>query len=66
MVFNGTETDFLQRVLPCLSDRCSKRCRAKAYQLIRLALVDSETILQLDRKVDWYLIKSVHLPLYGA
>ncbi|RXW24422.1 hypothetical protein EST38_g1410 [Candolleomyces aberdarensis] len=51
--------ELLRAVLPCLSDRCSKLCRASAYRLIRQALVDSDTVQQLDRACDWYLIKSL-------
>lgn len=52
-------SDLLRAVVPCLSDRSSKQCRASAYRLIRQVLVDPETVEQLDRTLDWYLIKSL-------
>ncbi|TFK28071.1 hypothetical protein FA15DRAFT_612999 [Coprinopsis marcescibilis] len=51
--------DLLQTVEPCMSDKCSKTCRAATYRLIRQSLVDSDTVIQLGRSLDWYIVKSL-------
>ncbi|CCL99718.1 uncharacterized protein FIBRA_01740 [Fibroporia radiculosa] len=52
--------EVVQAVLPSLSDRASKRCRAVAYRLIRHTLVDSQSVKRLRReKLDWFIVKSL-------
>jgi hypothetical protein len=41
-----------------LSDKRSKQCRATAYQLLRHALIDSESVKRLDQNLDWFIVKS--------
>ncbi|PCH40022.1 hypothetical protein WOLCODRAFT_136614 [Wolfiporia cocos MD-104 SS10] len=52
--------EVVQAVLPSLSDRSSKHCRATAYRLIRHLLVDSHSVeLLQQQKLDWYIVKSL-------
>ncbi|KAG6854116.1 hypothetical protein C0991_010280 [Blastosporella zonata] len=54
--------EVLHTVLPFLGDKFSKQARAAAYRLIRHTLVDAESVKLLDenRSLDWYIIKSLH------
>lgn len=51
---------YCDRVLPSLSDRSTKQCRATAYRLIRHSLVDVHSVERLqEQKLDWYIVKYV-------
>ncbi|XP_006462786.1 hypothetical protein AGABI2DRAFT_186649 [Agaricus bisporus var. bisporus H97] len=52
-------SDVLKSIVPCLSDKCSKACRAAAYRLIRHALVEAESVQRLGTTLDWYIVKSL-------
>ncbi|OCH89904.1 hypothetical protein OBBRIDRAFT_793801 [Obba rivulosa] len=52
--------EVVQAVLPCLSDKSTKHCRATAYRLIRHSLVDSHSVSRLvEQDLDWYIVKSL-------
>ncbi|KIK95059.1 hypothetical protein PAXRUDRAFT_141598 [Paxillus rubicundulus Ve08.2h10] len=52
--------ELVQAVIPSLSDRSSKHCRAAAYRLIRHSLVDSASIEELHRQpLEWFIVKSL-------
>lgn len=47
-------------VLPALSDKRTKHCRATAYRLLRHMLVDADSVKKLqDQNVDWFLVRSL-------
>ncbi|KAF9221011.1 hypothetical protein BS17DRAFT_786363, partial [Gyrodon lividus] len=53
-------SELVQAVIPSLSDRCSKHCRAAAYRLIRHSLLDSASIEELHRQpLEWFIVKSL-------
>ncbi|KAF8627432.1 hypothetical protein AX17_006246 [Amanita inopinata Kibby_2008] len=52
-------SNILQAIVPCLSDSCSKLCRASAYRLIRHALVDADSVKCIGQSLDWYIVKSL-------
>jgi len=46
------------RIVPCLADRCTMRCRAAAYRLIRHALVDLDSAEELHKQpLTWFIVK---------
>ncbi|EMD39883.1 hypothetical protein CERSUDRAFT_112137 [Gelatoporia subvermispora B] len=52
--------EVVHAVLPCLSDKSTKHCRATAYRLIRHSLVDTHTVSRLlEQDLDWYIVKSL-------
>ncbi|THG99686.1 hypothetical protein EW026_g2711 [Hermanssonia centrifuga] len=52
--------DVLQAIVPALSDRSSKHCRATAYRLTRHMLVDAQSVEGLKgQALDWYIVKSL-------
>ncbi|KAF9046606.1 Rapamycin-insensitive companion of mTOR, N-term-domain-containing protein [Panaeolus papilionaceus] len=51
--------EVLHAILPCLTDKCSKQCRASAYRVIRHSLVDKDSVMKLGESVDWYIIKTL-------
>ncbi len=45
-------------IVPALSDRSSKHCRATAYRLTRHMLVDAQSVEGLKgQALDWYIVK---------
>jgi len=53
-------TDFLNRVLPALSDYSTQFCRATAYRLLPHLLVDADSVQRLrEQPLDWYIVKCV-------
>ncbi|KAH7885334.1 Rapamycin-insensitive companion of mTOR, N-term-domain-containing protein [Phlebopus sp. FC_14] len=53
-------SELVQAVIPSLSDKCSKHCRAAAYRLIRHSLIDSTSIEELHQQpLDWFIVKSL-------
>ncbi|KAG1822809.1 Rapamycin-insensitive companion of mTOR, N-term-domain-containing protein [Suillus subaureus] len=52
--------EVVQAIIPALSDRCSMRCRAAAYRLIRHSLVDSDSAEELHKQpLEWFIVKSL-------
>lgn len=52
--------EVIQAIIPALSDRCSMRCRAAAYRLVRHALVDSNSAEELHKQpLEWFIVKSL-------
>ncbi|KAG1808998.1 Rapamycin-insensitive companion of mTOR, N-term-domain-containing protein [Suillus variegatus] len=52
--------EVVQAIIPALSDRCSMRCRAAAYRLVRHALVDSDSAEELHKQpLEWFIVKSL-------
>lgn len=51
-------------VMPALSDRSSKHCRAHAYRLLRQALVDANTA-EILHDIDWFIVKYAHIVLFN-
>lgn len=57
-VFMACQLTKCASVIPCLSDRFSKYCRAAAYRLIRHSLVDSASVEELHRQpLEWFIVK---------
>ncbi|KAG8214549.1 Rapamycin-insensitive companion of mTOR, N-term-domain-containing protein [Butyriboletus roseoflavus] len=53
-------SELVQAVIPSLSDRSSKHCRAAAYRLIRHSLVDSASVEELHHQpLEWFIVKSL-------
>ncbi|KIY71243.1 hypothetical protein CYLTODRAFT_140340 [Cylindrobasidium torrendii FP15055 ss-10] len=53
-------TDIVRTVIPALSDRRCKQCRAVAYRLIRWALIDHDCVRKLGTlQLEWYMVKSL-------
>ncbi|KAF8918988.1 Rapamycin-insensitive companion of mTOR, N-term-domain-containing protein [Mucidula mucida] len=53
-------TDTVQAVIPALADRRSTQCHSAAYRVIRLALVDHDSVKRLgEQPLDWYIVKSL-------
>ncbi|KAL0961199.1 hypothetical protein HGRIS_006168 [Hohenbuehelia grisea] len=48
-----------QVVIPSLTDRSSKHCRASAYRVIRHLLVDRESVQRIGQSLDWYIVKAL-------
>ncbi|KAI0917225.1 hypothetical protein AcW1_007525 [Taiwanofungus camphoratus] len=52
--------EVVQAVVPSLSDRSSKQCRATAYRLIRHSLVDVLSVKRLQElNLDWFIVKTL-------
>ncbi|KAI0322355.1 Rapamycin-insensitive companion of mTOR, N-term-domain-containing protein [Amylostereum chailletii] len=52
----------VQAVIPALSDQSSQFCRATAYRLLRLLLVDADSVKRFrEHPLDWYIVKSLTL-----
>lgn len=52
--------DVIQAILPALSDRSTKQCRATAYRLIRHLLVDPRSVeVVREQGLDWYIVKAL-------
>ncbi|KAG1745997.1 Rapamycin-insensitive companion of mTOR, N-term-domain-containing protein [Suillus paluster] len=52
--------EVVQAIIPALADRCSMRCRAAAYRLVRHALVDSDSAGELHKQpLEWFIVKSL-------
>ncbi|KAI0073477.1 hypothetical protein K474DRAFT_1666532 [Panus rudis PR-1116 ss-1] len=53
-------SEVVQAILPALSDRSTKQCRATAYRLIRHLLVDPRSVETVrEQHLDWYIVKSL-------
>ncbi|KDQ62311.1 hypothetical protein JAAARDRAFT_30208 [Jaapia argillacea MUCL 33604] len=52
--------ELVQALIPALSDRSTKVCRASAYRLLRQALVDADSVERLqEQSLDWCIVKSL-------